>query len=100
MDFALTEELEMVKKNVREFTERELFPLDQQREPLVEGETRHVRDGRVFFKGLGHAGQAEGVQLREGLLPQHTGSPIVGGRAAGGSVHAGAPRANRSQTAE
>lgn len=30
MDFALSEELEMVKKNVREFTERELFPLEQE----------------------------------------------------------------------
>ncbi len=30
MDFALTEELEMLKKNVREFTERELFPLEQE----------------------------------------------------------------------
>jgi acyl-CoA dehydrogenase len=30
VDFALTEELEMVKKNVREFTERELFPLEQE----------------------------------------------------------------------
>ena len=30
MDFALTEELKMVKKNVREFTERELFPLEQE----------------------------------------------------------------------
>ena len=30
MDFSLPEELQMVKKNVREFTERELFPLEQE----------------------------------------------------------------------
>ncbi len=30
MDFALPEEIEMLKKNVREFTERELFPLEQE----------------------------------------------------------------------
>ncbi len=30
MDFALSEELQMIQKNVREFTERELFPLEQE----------------------------------------------------------------------
>lgn len=29
MDFALSEELQMIKKNVRDFTERELFPLER-----------------------------------------------------------------------
>ncbi len=30
MDFALPEELQMIQKNVRDFTERELFPLEQE----------------------------------------------------------------------
>jgi acyl-CoA dehydrogenase len=30
VDFALSEELQMIQKNVREFTERELFPLEQE----------------------------------------------------------------------
>ena len=30
MDFALSDEVKMIKESVRKFTERELFPLDKQ----------------------------------------------------------------------
>jgi len=49
----------------------EEFAIEQQREALVEGELMGLGLGELLLEGLGHAGQAQGVQPVEGLLCQH-----------------------------
>ena len=65
---------------------REALALQQERQAILEGEAREIRDAPLLFQGLRHAGQSEGVQQVERLLHQHDRSPAGEGEAAGDSA--------------
>jgi hypothetical protein len=49
--------------------------LEEQREPILEGELRRVAHSQLLLERLSHAGEPELVESFDGLLDQHTGSP-------------------------
>ena len=51
----------------------ELLPLEDEGEAILEGESGHIRDAGLFLEGLGHTGEAKGMQERERLLHEHEG---------------------------
>ena len=53
------------------------LPFQEEGQTVVEGEALDVGHAHLFFQGLGHAGEAELVELVEGLVRQHERAPLA-----------------------
>ena len=50
---------------------QQVLPLEEEREPLLEGEPRDIRDAALLLEGVGQPREAQGVEQVERLLHQH-----------------------------
>jgi hypothetical protein len=51
---------------------------EQETEAIFEAQGRDVGDAPLLLEGLGHAGESEGMQERDGGFNEHVVSPLVG----------------------